>query len=98
MADVVNLLQSQLDVGPDYDVTAITRNGISGGVNQIESLFGTDKLPRDSRPKFSEFHKNLAFATQHITEKIICNIVDKYTAEYEIDDVCFAGASRLIAK
>ena len=96
--DIVDLLQSQVNVGPDYDVTAITRNGISGGVKQLESLFETNKLPRDSRPDFTEFHKNLAFATQHLTEKIICNIVQKYTSEYDVGNVCFAGGVALNCK
>jgi carbamoyltransferase len=96
--DIVGLLESQLNTGPDYDVTAITGNGISGGVNRLESLFETNRLPRDSRPDFTKFHKNLAFATQYVTEKIICNIVQKYTTEYDIGNVCFAGGVALNCK
>lgn len=96
--DIVDLLGSQLNTGPDYDVTAITGNRVPGGVNRLESLFETNRLPRDSNPDFSEFHKNLAFATQHLTEKIMCNIVRKYTSEYDVGNVCLAGGVALNCK
>ena len=71
-------LRNIIDVGVDYDVTALTTGGIEAGVRRLESLF--DRPRNDDKGEFDDWQQDLAFTVQKLTEETVVDIVQEYSA------------------
>ena len=71
-------LRDIIDVGVDYDVTALTTGGIEAGVRRLESLFGRPR--NDQKGEFDDWQQDLAFTVQKLTEETVVDIVQEYSA------------------
>ncbi len=70
-------LRDVIDVGVDYDVTALTTGGIEAGVRRLESLFGRPR--NDQKGEFNDWQQDLAFTVQKLTEETVVDIVQEYS-------------------
>ena len=90
------LIESEIRIGANYDVTSFTSDGIETGVQLLEDIFGRQR--KDDPVGFSNWEKDLAYVTQSIIEEIICSITEKYVDRLDIDRVALAGGVALNCK
>ncbi|WP_117595480.1 carbamoyltransferase family protein [Haloprofundus halophilus] len=96
-AEIESRLRELVDVGVDYDVTALTGEwGTDAGVSRLESLFGREW--RDEPGEFTQFEKDLAYATQKLTEETVLDIAESFARRLGVDDVALAGGVALNCK
>lgn len=89
-------LRDLLEIGVDYDVTPLTKNGYNGTSWKLEELFGREASTQTE--SFTQWEKDLAFTTQKLTEEIVVSIVESYTAKLNHDNVALAGGVALNCK
>jgi carbamoyltransferase len=95
-ADIDATLRNLITPGVEYDVTDLTVYGIEDGVEILEDAFGRD---RNDRPgEFTEWEKDLAYATQKLLEEIVVDIVEAYVDELGVSTVSLAGGVALNCK
>ena len=94
--DIERTLRSVADFGTDYDVTAITADGLHAGAGVLESLF--DRPRTLTTNEFTEFEKNLAHTAQYLLEETVTDMVDTYVERLGVDRICFNGGVALNCK
>ncbi|WP_076607931.1 carbamoyltransferase family protein [Natronorubrum thiooxidans] len=90
-------LRELIDVGPEYDVTEVTKRwGTGYGVSLLEDVFDR---PRKSSPEtFDQWEKDLAYTAQKLLEEIVLDIVQAYSGTVETGNVALAGGVALNCK
>jgi carbamoyltransferase len=94
--EIESTLRSSINMGVNYDVTPITRNGIEQGVNILEELFGRER--NDTPGEFTQWEQNLAYTSQKLLEEIVTDIVEAYCSKLQTNNVCLAGGVALNCK
>jgi carbamoyltransferase len=89
-------LREVIDIGLDYDVTALSRGNFEYGTKQLEELF--DRSRKEHTDQFSQWEKDLAHVTQRLVEEIVTEIVDEYCDRLGMSRVCLAGGVALNCK
>lgn len=77
-ADIEAKIRDLIDIGVDYDVTALTTGGIEPGVRRLEELFGRPR--NDRKGEFDDWQQDLAFTAQNLLEEIVVDIVREYSS------------------
>lgn len=95
--EISGLLREKIDVGPDYDVTSLTRSppGTMRDVRRLEDLFDR---PRSQDMEFTQWEKDLAYETQLLLEDIVTDIVEQHLGDVESNYVCLSGGVALNCK
>jgi carbamoyltransferase len=89
-------LYSVASFGVDYDVTAITAQGIQNGAKKLEDVLGRPQ--RSSIDGFDDFEKDLAYTAQRLVEETIVDITTAYVRRLGVKNVCLAGGVALNCK
>lgn len=89
-------LREILDIGVDYDVTPLTKDGYGGTAQKLEKLFGRESSTQTET--FTQWEKDLAFTTQKLLEEIVVDIIATYTERLNLNDVVLAGGVALNCK
>lgn len=95
-AEIRHRLGSLIETGVDYDVTALTNEGIRNGLTELESRLG--KSRKDDPSEFTQWEKDLAYTAQSLLEDIVCDITEQYAKETGLSNVCLAGGVALNCK
>jgi carbamoyltransferase len=95
-ADIEDALRSLVDVGVDYDVTALSRGNFEYGTKQLEDLF--DRPRKTHTNEFSQWEKDLAYVTQQLLEETVVDIVETFAERLGVHDVGLAGGVALNCK
>ncbi|MDS0300285.1 carbamoyltransferase [Halogeometricum sp. S1BR25-6] len=93
--DIESALRSVITTGADYDVTALSQ-GFGYATNRLEDLF--DRPRKESPTDFTQWEKDLAFATQSLVEEIVTDIVRTYCERLGTGNVGLAGGVALNCK
>lgn len=95
--EIERTLREFVDVGPDYDVTDLTKRwGTGYGVEQLEAAF--DRPRTDSPGEFDQWEKDLAYTAQRLLEEIVCELVREYVPQVGSTRVALAGGVVLNCK
>lgn len=94
--EIEEKLLEKIEVGPDYDVTWLTENGVENGVEKLEELF--DRERNTSEGEFDQWEKDLAFVTQRILENTVTSLVSHHLDRLDTSNVCLAGGVALNCK
>ncbi|QFU83042.1 carbamoyltransferase family protein [Natronorubrum aibiense] len=95
--EIERTLRDLIDVGPDYDVTDVTKRwGTGHGVELLEEAF--DRPRKESPEDFDQWEKDLAYTAQKLTEEIVLDIVQAYSGVIESGNVALAGGVALNCK
>lgn len=94
--EIESTLRDAVDLSGNYDVTAITSDNITGGVDRLESLF--DRPRKTSPADFSDWEKDLAFTAQKLLEEVVVELVDVYCDTLDKSRVALAGGVALNCK
>lgn len=85
-----------IDISSDYDVTPITKKGISAGVERLENLF--NRSAKEEPVEFSDWEKDLAYVAQSLLEEVMVNLLSRYSQKLNTKTVCLAGGVALNCK
>lgn len=95
--DIESVLETALESGVEYDVSEVTgTTSIESGIRAIERLFGRERKT-DEEP-FTQWEKDLAYATQKFVEETVTEIVSHYCREFDVSSVGLAGGVALNCK
>lgn len=93
---IESALRSVIETGVEYDVTAITGDGIEAGVDILEDLFGRKR--NETEGEFDEWEQDLAFTVQQLLEETVIDLVVHYCSELDTSNICLAGGVALNCK
>lgn len=95
--DIESTFEEALDSGVEYDVSEVTgTTSIESGIRAIETLLGRERKT-DEEP-FTQWEKDLAYATQKFVEETVTEIVSHYCREFGVGSVGLAGGVALNCK
>ncbi|MFP8953647.1 carbamoyltransferase [Natrialbaceae archaeon A-arb3/5] len=95
--EIDRTLRELVDVGSEYDVTALTKRwGTGHGVELLEDAF--DRPRTDDPGSFDQWEKDLAYTAQTILEEIILDIVREHSRRVDSANVALAGGVALNCK
>jgi carbamoyltransferase len=93
--EIESRLREMIDIGVDYDVTALTTGGVEAGVQRLERLF--DRPRNGQKGSFDDWQRDLAFTTQKLLEETVVDIVRHYST-YGNGNVGLSGGVALNCK
>lgn len=94
--EIHDKLSKEITKGAEYDVTNLTKGGIDKGVKRLEDLFGRGRNKTEGQ--FDQWQKDLAYVAQSILEEIVVSMVQKFTKELDVNNVCLSGGVALNCK
>ncbi|RRJ29424.1 carbamoyltransferase family protein [Halocatena pleomorpha] len=95
--EIENVLRDLIDVGADYDVTALTKSwGTDHGVETLEEAF--DRPQNETPGEFNQWEKDLAYVAQKLLEETVVNIAEAAVDPLGTTNVAIAGGVALNCK
>lgn len=93
---IISTMFDYIQTGADYNVKNLTQGDIESRVSRLEEIF--NKGRKNEPTNFTDWHQDLAFVTQKITEDIVKDIIEKYINKTKMTNVCLAGGVALNCK
>lgn len=94
--DIEDALRDIIELGPEYDVSALTSGGVEKGVERLEEIF--DRERNEHGENFDQWEKDLAYIVQKLLEEMVKDLVRENIDKTDSKNVCLAGGVALNCK